>query len=523
MKRLDSWLAGVFAVLLAVGAVTLGAQQGPSPAQIQAALRAFLAQPHTWTGVQTFSGGGGGSITGTGANTQVTFWTGTSTQSGSTNFEWNGTNLAFTSAHGLSFAGAKNPITFNGGNDGLGNTALIVDNPTDTYVVVEFNQFTDLYAPVNGALEFQVNGAGTSYISMADTTGIVFPNEIGTPGAGTVHLVRLGGTGAIAGNDIFLSAVDGQPGTGDNDQGRKLAIYARNATSPLPVSGVSVFLSGWFWNGAASVARSIELENKVQTSGAAQFWMEEIVGTSGFPFVKMFRETGTSPNSGAIVSATNNTDALRLGAYDTTNTAYKYFITLTAAAAPTMSITPPVNGTISINANTLQQGGNTISLSGNLTTTGAFNPTFAIPSSSTWTFPTGGGTLVASTVTTLSSLVSVGTITTGTWNASAVTSTEMATSGTQGVAVGNVGANSCGTTAATIAGNDNVGQITVGATAGTQCRVTFVTAAATRRHCTVTDSTTTIATRATYVDTTHTDFFGAFVAGDLVNYVCFAR
>jgi len=36
----------------------------------------------------------------------------------------------------------------------------------------------------------------------------------------------------------------------------------------------------------------------------------------------------------------------------------------------------------------------TITLSGNLTTTGAFNATIAVPSSSTWTLPTGGGTLL---------------------------------------------------------------------------------------------------------------------------------
>ena len=63
--------------------------------------------------------------------------------------------------------------------------------------------------------------------------------------------------------------------------------------------------------------------------------------------------------------------------------------------------------------------GGTISLSGNLATTGAFNPTFAIPSSSTWTFPAAGtligsadsgtvtGTMLsASTITALSSLAS---------------------------------------------------------------------------------------------------------------------
>lgn len=92
-----------------------------------------------------------------------------------------------------------------------------------------------------------------------------------------------------------------------------------------------------------------------------------------------------------------------------------------------------------------------------------------------------------------------------------------------GVAVANVGANSCGTSAASIVGNQISGVITVGATSGTQCRVTFTTAAPNTRECSVTDSTTTIATRATYVDTTHTDFFGAFVAGDAVTYVCMVR
>lgn len=92
-----------------------------------------------------------------------------------------------------------------------------------------------------------------------------------------------------------------------------------------------------------------------------------------------------------------------------------------------------------------------------------------------------------------------------------------------GLAVANVGANSCGTSAATIAGGNNAFVITVGATAGTQCRVAFTVAATTEWDCTVTDSTTTIATRSTPVDTTHTDFLGAFVAGDKVTGVCFPR
>lgn len=92
-----------------------------------------------------------------------------------------------------------------------------------------------------------------------------------------------------------------------------------------------------------------------------------------------------------------------------------------------------------------------------------------------------------------------------------------------GVTVANVGANSCGTSTATIAGNQISGVITVGTVAGTQCRLTFTTAAPVARDCTVTDSTTTIATRAAAVDASNTDLFGAFVAGDKVTYVCTVR
>jgi hypothetical protein len=48
------------------------------------------------------------------------------------------------------------------------------------------------------------------------------------------------------------------------------------------------------------------------------------------------------------------------------------------------------------------------------------------------------------------------------------------------MAVANVGANSCGTTTATIAGNQTVGEVTVGATSGTQCREAVPQATTTR-------------------------------------------
>lgn len=89
--------------------------------------------------------------------------------------------------------------------------------------------------------------------------------------------------------------------------------------------------------------------------------------------------------------------------------------------------------------------------------------------------------------------------------------------------VANVGANSCGTTTATILGSNNSSVITVGATAGTQCRLQFSFAATTAWDCTANDDTTTIAVRTTPVDTTHTDVIGSFTAGDKVTSHCFPR
>lgn len=92
-----------------------------------------------------------------------------------------------------------------------------------------------------------------------------------------------------------------------------------------------------------------------------------------------------------------------------------------------------------------------------------------------------------------------------------------------GMAVANVGANSCGTSAATIAGNNNANVTTVGATAGTQCRIAFTFAAATEWDCAANDDTTTVAVRTTPVDTTHTDLIGTFTAGDKISAICFPR
>lgn len=75
------------------------------------------------------------------------------------------------------------------------------------------------------------------------------------------------------------------------------------------------------------------------------------------------------------------------------------------------SIISPTYGGTGVN-----NGSSTITLGGNLTTSGAFTTTLTVTGNTSVTLPT-SGTLVNTAVTSLSSLSTVGTITSGTWNA----------------------------------------------------------------------------------------------------------
>jgi hypothetical protein len=90
--------------------------------------------------------------------------------------------------------------------------------------------------------------------------------------------------------------------------------------------------------------------------------------------------------------------------------------------------------------------------------------------------------------------------------------------------VANVGANSCGTTTATVdaTSTQNSGRITVGATSGTQCRLT-VPAATNAWDGSCTDRTTAVLCRLVGVSTTTFDLLGSFTAGDSVSFTAFPR
>ncbi len=161
-------------------------------------------------------------------------------------------------------------------------------------------------------------------------------------------MVKLGGSTT---DDAFIALADAQPGDGDTDDGRKFVLYARNATSGNVVSGMSNVLSGYWWNGAASVQSAIELETKVQASdGNPQFWIEKIFDGSSTPFIKMFM---TGASAGAVVTNNDTTSSLAFGAYDVDNTQYRYFATLLSGNTPSFTIAPPSGGTVAVTGTTL--------------------------------------------------------------------------------------------------------------------------------------------------------------------------
>lgn len=148
---------------------------------------------------------------------------------------------------------------------------------------------------------------------------------------------------------------------------------------------------------------------EIERDGAQSADLLRFLDSDGSTVLSRIDATGLNLFLGGTVTATDfivtgsafktdTTDAHQgfFQAYDVDGSVYRTFATLTNANTPTFAIAPPSGGTVSIDATTLSQGGKSITLSGNLTTTGAFNPTFAIPSSSTWNLPSGGGTILVS-------------------------------------------------------------------------------------------------------------------------------
>lgn len=145
------------------------------------------------------------------------------------------------------------------------------------------------------------------------------------------------------------------------------------------------------------------------TSGNCAIWTSAGLGDAGSP-------CGSGAGANALgyylVNRSTNApaNAINLGAL--TNGLMKLTIsagvaTPSTAAAGTDYQAPIPTGDLNLSTNVLASiGGHAVTLGGAFTTTGAFNATFAIPSTGSWTFPA-PGTLVNTSITNLSNLTTV--------------------------------------------------------------------------------------------------------------------
>lgn len=237
----------------------------------------------------------------------------------------------------------------------------------------------------------------------------------------TVPLLRLERTSTPA-----ATPTDGFENRGGNlyFNGTLLASAAASGT----VTSVGLSLPAIFTVSGSPVVSSGTLTGTLATQTANRVWAGPTTGSAAAPTFRALvaadipdiSATYLTPTSTA--SLTNKSGNISQWTNDS-----GYITSVGTGGTGIVTVGTVTTGTWNATVIAGQYGGTgvantgrTVTLSGNLTTTGAFNPTFAIPSSSTWTFPSGGGTLVLTTVTTLSSLVSVGTITTGVWNGTAI-------------------------------------------------------------------------------------------------------
>lgn len=202
-----------------------------------------------------------------------------------------------------------------------------------------------------------------------------------------------------------------------------------NASSAITASTTipTTALSGTITNSqlAGSIAFSKLVGTDITTVGTigAGLWNGTLIGPT-------YGGTGINNGSNTITLAGNlatfGANALTLTTTGSTNVTFPTSGTLITNAVSTLSslnsigtvivgtwnatVVAPAYGGTGVNNST-----NTITLAGNLATTGTNSLTLATTGTTSVTLPT-TGTLVNSAVSTLSSLASIGTITTGIWN-----------------------------------------------------------------------------------------------------------
>jgi hypothetical protein len=310
--------------------------------------------------------------------------------------------------------------TYNNGASGVGATltnagtqvALVIDGVTlsvsDRVLI-----YTQVNQTQNGIYVVTNVGSGsTNWVltrsSDADTYVI---NSAAGLSEGSTVFVQQGATGA---GETYTCNT-----TGVITFGTTNITFVQISSAQIYSAGTGLTLTGTVF--------SITPVGTAGTKGTASSVPVFVTNASG----QVTSSTDTAISIAATQVTSGTLDAARLsGSY----TGITGVGTLTAGTWNGSVIGPTYGGT------GVNNGSNTITLSGNLSFSGAFNLGVTLTGATSITLPT-SGTLVNTAVTTLSSLSSVGTITTGVWNGSVI-----------GPTYGGTGVNN-GSSTLTMAGN----------------------------------------------------------------------
>lgn len=256
--------------------------------------------------------------------------------------------------------------------------------------------------PVNAVMEFNASSTTQWYSSynLTSATSGVSSFSAGTtgltPSTGTTGAVTLGGTLNVSSGGTGVTTLSG--------------IAYGNGTSAFTAATGSQIATAI---GTATVTNATNASNSAITNDA-------VTATSVYP-------TWVTANTGNLPTYVSST---KLSFVPSTGVLSATGFSGSGASLTSLSASNISSGVLSstYGGTGVNNGSNTITLAGNLATSGAFGITLTATGITNVTLPT-SGTLVNTSVSSLSSLSTVGTITTGTWNGSTI-----------GVAYGGTGA-----------------------------------------------------------------------------------